>query len=163
MPTALWIIECACSVWQQLGISLSQEMAGEARWVKTDRSPSAPENQDSKQLWKYRWQSLVGELLSKDLIESSCQGSWSNQRTCVFQVEKGHVESTINPASWSTIQRQLFSAVVAARWCCALWDIVPPCALMCNSFLWRRLCIVASVASNFTTCFTSLGPVAQWC
>lgn len=53
-------------------------------------------NQGYKQLWKYRWQSLARELLSKGLIESSCQGGCSNQRTCVFQVERGHVESMIN-------------------------------------------------------------------
>lgn len=56
------------------------------------------QNQDSKQLWKYRWQSPAGESLWKSLIESSCQEGWSNQRTCVFQVQRGHVECMINPA-----------------------------------------------------------------
>lgn len=75
---------------------ISGDERDEVRWGKTDCL--SLQNQDSKQLWKYRWQSPAGELLWKSLIESSCQGGWSNQGTCVFQVRRGHVESMINPA-----------------------------------------------------------------
>ena len=114
-------------------------------------------NSGLKELWKYRW--LAGELLSRGLIESLCQGGGGNQRTCVFQVEKGHVESAISPTSWCRIRRQLRSIVGSLH-------SQKYCASSLMSFLLdvqqflemseKRACIVASVASNFITCHKCL-------
>lgn len=120
---------CSVTVMLKQCIVAEWAKAGLQRQERTDRVKLiGPQNQGSKQLW-YRWQSLAGELLWKSLIESSCQGGWSNQRACVFQVKRGHVESIINPTSWSSTQRKRLSVGVLS----SLWRIVHPSAFMCNS------------------------------
>lgn len=129
MIIILHIIECACTFWQGPK-SLHLWRWEEVRWGRTDQLVSALEKSELQNNWgNMDDKAWPGELLSKDLIESLCQRGGSNQRTCVFQVERDHVESTINPTSWFSIQRLLFSTVGSPHWCSALSNIVPPSPL----------------------------------
>lgn len=84
------------------------------------------------------------ELLSKVLIESSCQGGWSNQRTCVFQAERGHVEPMIDP-SWCTIQRHCGSSFLLLVLLVGDLKSVQYCLSMrldAQQFFWNRTALL---------------------
>lgn len=84
------------------------------------------------------WKLMSGRLRqSKDLCISSRKRSWEHDKSSIlFHHSK---------------------AALFYCWCCLLvfcthWNIASLRALMCNSFLRMRLCIIASLASNFITC-----------